>query len=107
LRMSSSFSKIYLLKFVHHAAMKSTNNMNATVSNVITATSVNFLHTLYYHTIYIPKQTITVDKGDLAMIENVIEFFKNLPAKVCMSCGNEIDEQHECYGIKCDNCNIL
>lgn len=41
------------------------------------------------------------------MIENVIEFFKNLPAKVCITCGKEIDEQHECYGNKCDSCNIL
>jgi len=105
--MSSSFSKIYLLKFVHHAGMKSTSNMNATVTNVITATSCNFLYILYYYTIYITQQTNTVEKGNLAMIENVIEFFKNLPAKVCTSCGNEIEEQHECYGNKCDACNIL
>ena len=27
------------------------------------------------------------------MIENVVEFFKNLPAKLCKSCGNEMEEQ--------------
>ena len=30
------------------------------------------------------------------MLENVIEFFKNLPAKTCTTCGEEIEEQHEC-----------
>lgn len=39
------------------------------------------------------------------MIVNVIEFFKNLPAKKCVTCGNEIEEQHECYNTKCDACN--
>ncbi|WP_342513021.1 protein YhfH [Sporosarcina sp. FSL K6-1522] len=41
------------------------------------------------------------------MLENVIEFFKNLPDKVCITCGKKIEEQHECYGNKCDACNIL
>ncbi len=41
------------------------------------------------------------------MLENVIEFFKNLPAKKCVSCDQEIVEQHECYSNKCDACNIL
>ena len=41
------------------------------------------------------------------MLINVIEFFKNLPAKKCATCGEEIVEQHECYGNKCDKCNIL
>jgi hypothetical protein len=42
--------------------------------------------------------------GVIRMLENVVEFFRNLPAKKCVECGNEIDEQHECYGSKCDNC---
>lgn len=41
------------------------------------------------------------------MIENIIDFFKKLPAKICVTCGEEIIEQHECYGNKCDSCNIL
>ncbi|MCJ8005946.1 protein YhfH [Lederbergia wuyishanensis] len=41
------------------------------------------------------------------MIENVIEFFKNLPAKKCTECGEKITEQHECYGTKCDKCSEL
>lgn len=41
------------------------------------------------------------------MIGNVIEFFKNLPAKICATCGTEIAEQHECYTNKCDKCNVL
>lgn len=39
------------------------------------------------------------------MIENVVEFFKNLPAKNCATCGIEIEEQHECYSTNCDACN--
>ena len=38
------------------------------------------------------------------MIENVVEFFRNLPAKVCTDCGKAMSEQHECYGSKCDSC---
>lgn len=41
------------------------------------------------------------------MIENIIEFFKKLPAKKCVTCGEDIVEQHECYGNKCDDCNLL
>ncbi len=41
------------------------------------------------------------------MIENVIEFFKNLPVKICTSCGNKIEEQHECYGINATIATIL
>lgn len=29
------------------------------------------------------------------MIESIEEFFRNLPAKACEVCGNEIKEQHE------------
>lgn len=41
------------------------------------------------------------------MLENVIEFFKNLPPKKCTQCGEKIEEQHECYGTTCDKCNHL
>ena len=41
------------------------------------------------------------------MLVNVIEFFKNLPAKMCITCNEEISEQHECYSNKCTKCNVL
>lgn len=41
------------------------------------------------------------------MLINVIEFFKNLPAKMCVTCSEEIAEQHDCYSNKCDKCNAL
>ncbi|WP_264989746.1 protein YhfH [Lysinibacillus piscis] len=41
------------------------------------------------------------------MLENVIEFFKNLPTKQCAKCGEHIDEQSECYHNTCDKCNCL
>jgi len=37
------------------------------------------------------------------MLMKVSEFFKNLPRKKCMDCGKEIEEQHECYGNKCND----
>lgn len=41
------------------------------------------------------------------MLENVVEFFKNLPPKQCISCGDTIVEQHECYQNECDKCDVL
>lgn len=41
------------------------------------------------------------------MLENVVEFFKNLPDKVCAQCGDKIEEQSECYGSHCEKCNSL
>ncbi|MDN7247319.1 protein YhfH [Planococcus shenhongbingii] len=41
------------------------------------------------------------------MIENVVEFFKNLPPKQCSNCGEKVEEQHECYGSQCESCNNL
>ncbi|MDZ5470225.1 protein YhfH [Bacillus sp. 31A1R] len=38
------------------------------------------------------------------MIQSIVEFFKNLPPKECVKCGNKIEEQHECYGNQCDSC---
>ncbi|KAF0818020.1 YhfH family protein [Cytobacillus firmus] len=38
------------------------------------------------------------------MIQNIMEFFRNLPAKQCSECGKSIEEQHECYGNKCEKC---
>ncbi|WP_342718479.1 protein YhfH [Bacillus paramycoides] len=38
------------------------------------------------------------------MIDQPMEFFRNLPTKTCAYCGKEIDEQHEAYHNKCDDC---
>lgn len=38
------------------------------------------------------------------MLEKVTEFFRNLPAKKCIECGKEMEEQHECYGNVCNEC---
>ncbi|ARK25492.1 YhfH family protein [Sporosarcina sp. P37] len=40
------------------------------------------------------------------MVESIVDFFRNLPAKVCVTCGNDIEEQHECYSNQCDQCNV-
>jgi hypothetical protein len=42
--------------------------------------------------------------GVIKMLESVTEFFKNLPPKICCDCGKVVEEQHECYGDKCDKC---
>lgn len=39
------------------------------------------------------------------MLVNVLEFFRNLPAKVCHKCGKEMVEQHDCYTNTCEECN--
>ena len=41
------------------------------------------------------------------MLENVVEFFKNLPEKHCAECGEKIEEQSECYANTCEKCNSL
>lgn len=46
-------------------------------------------------------------RRDLRMLESVVEFFKNLPDKVCVQCGEKIEEQSECYSSTCDKCNSL
>ena len=42
--------------------------------------------------------------GGIDMIDQPMEFFRNLPTKTCANCGKEIDEQHEAYHNKCDDC---
>ncbi|GGD24057.1 MULTISPECIES: protein YhfH [Pontibacillus] len=34
-----------------------------------------------------------------------IEFFKTLPEKKCTACGNAIQEQADCYGDVCEECD--
>ncbi|KAB7704961.1 YhfH family protein [Bacillus aerolatus] len=41
------------------------------------------------------------------MINNIVDFFKNLPAKQCTKCGSYIEEQHECYNHTCDECTDI
>lgn len=38
------------------------------------------------------------------MLENVVEFFKNLPKKSCVKCGSTMEEQSECYSHHCEDC---
>ncbi len=38
-------------------------------------------------------------------MENVLEFFRNLPQKVCKVCGEHIHEKADCYGNVCDECD--
>ncbi|MFS8651694.1 MAG: protein YhfH [Caldibacillus sp.] len=38
------------------------------------------------------------------MLANIVEFFRNLPPKLCMKCGKKIEEQHDCYGNICYSC---
>lgn len=42
--------------------------------------------------------------GGIDMIDQPMEFFRNLPTKTCAHCGKEIDEQDEAYHNKCDDC---
>jgi hypothetical protein len=34
----------------------------------------------------------------------VMEFYMNLPRKICVECGCEIEEQHESYLYECERC---
>lgn len=38
------------------------------------------------------------------MLQNVLDFFRNLPAKRCTNCGNEMEEQFDCYTHTCEDC---
>jgi len=35
---------------------------------------------------------------------NPVEFFKNLPKKVCPECGQMVEEQAESYLMECERC---
>ncbi|WP_371859255.1 protein YhfH [Salisediminibacterium halotolerans] len=34
-----------------------------------------------------------------------VEFFQKLPAKQCSTCGEKIEEMHECYSNECEKCS--
>lgn len=36
--------------------------------------------------------------------QNVMEFYRNLPPKVCVDCGKKMNEQCESYINQCDHC---
>jgi hypothetical protein len=38
------------------------------------------------------------------MMQSPVEFFRNLPKKVCTECGQYILEQAESYLLECDRC---
>lgn len=38
------------------------------------------------------------------MLTSPVEFFRNLPKKVCPECGEQINEQAESYMMECDRC---
>lgn len=38
------------------------------------------------------------------MIQKSTEFFRNLPPKVCVECGQRINEQSESYMNVCEHC---
>ncbi|MCU7766928.1 YhfH family protein [Priestia megaterium] len=38
------------------------------------------------------------------MLMRMTEFLKKLPVKKCANCGKEMNEQHECYINKCNEC---
>ncbi|WP_084786696.1 protein YhfH [Bacillus tuaregi] len=38
------------------------------------------------------------------MLQNPIEFFRELPNKTCAECGQPIEEQAESYLMECDRC---
>ncbi|OIJ18960.1 YhfH family protein [Anaerobacillus alkalidiazotrophicus] len=37
-------------------------------------------------------------------IQSAVEFFKNLPPKLCSNCQQEVNEMHDCYTHKCEKC---
>jgi NADH pyrophosphatase NudC (nudix superfamily) len=37
---------------------------------------------------------------------NPVEFFRNLPAKQCPKCGEQINEQAESYSVECHDCSL-
>jgi hypothetical protein len=38
------------------------------------------------------------------MLQKALEFFRNLPPKHCIECGEVIEEQHDCYSNQCEKC---
>lgn len=61
-----------------------------------------FLLILYYNNQNNHK--LFYKKGGIGMLQSPVEFFRNLPKKVCAECGQNIHEQAESYLLECDRC---
>jgi NADH pyrophosphatase NudC (nudix superfamily) len=38
------------------------------------------------------------------MLMSPVEFFQNLPKKICSECGEQMEEQAESYMMECEQC---
>jgi hypothetical protein len=38
------------------------------------------------------------------MLQSPVEFFRNMPNKICPECGESIEDQAESYLLECDRC---
>ncbi|WP_018662376.1 protein YhfH [Heyndrickxia acidiproducens] len=38
------------------------------------------------------------------MVQSILDFFRNLPDKYCVECGEKIEEQFDCYSNTCCKC---
>ncbi|WP_338448797.1 protein YhfH [Niallia oryzisoli] len=38
------------------------------------------------------------------MLQSPVDFFRELPKKICVECGQIIEEQAESYLMECDHC---
>ncbi|MED1201590.1 protein YhfH [Heyndrickxia acidicola] len=38
------------------------------------------------------------------MLQSPVEFFRNMPEKICPECGECIEDQAESYLLECDRC---
>jgi len=50
------------------------------------------------------KKICAKQKGEDSLLQNPVEFFRELPKKICAECGQIIVEQAESYLMECDRC---
>jgi hypothetical protein len=50
------------------------------------------------------EQNILYHKKEAVQLMSPVEFFRNLPNKVCPECGQQKEEQAESYMIECERC---
>lgn len=48
-------------------------------------------------------EKVSVDEMKIKL-EPVGTFYKNIPNKTCIHCGEEFKEQHESYAVECQRC---
>jgi hypothetical protein len=65
-------------------------------------TKLILLLILYYNNLI--NHNLYYKKGELEMLQSPVEFFRNLPKKICAECGQNIHEQAESYLLECDRC---